>query len=795
MEYKGTSGNDTLDQAKLNLPNGVHIFGGDGDDTITFSNGIANGDAGNDTLIATSPDATIAYWNAPRGVTVNLAKGEADDGFGTTDKLIGVRNVQGSPWDDTMIGSSANEYFYGGSGSNTVVGGGGHDVFSYYFPKSMASSISYEAATDTFTITYKAGGLQGTDKLTGISRIQFGTGPADTEVVERAQFVGDFRPTTKPISIVFPSGTGLVQFKGGDFNGDGKADFLAVGQTGTGLAPAPSYIFLGDGKDGFADASASIFATPPMAVTGGGRTLVADFNNDGQSDIFQLDFGNDAPPFAGGQNHLYLSSGATRQLVDASATLPRTIDLNHGGSVGDVNGDGYLDVLVNTLGPAGDVMLINDGTGHFKARPDLLPSASGVAATHTFSGMVDVNGDGHLDLVMGRWDGDPTHSASKVLLNDGHGDFTKIAPIELPASGVGKDIVLDVDAIDLNGDGFADLMLSVTNGGDFNEFYRTPYIQLLVNDGAGNFRDETAARLPQPLKAPGDAQGWIMSLTAVDFNRDGLMDILAEPNGRGLVPTVYLNRGNGTFGAGWQASEEASAFAADVNGDGKVDIVTAAQGGYFTRAELNSMQSLQQGSSGNDTFAPRPGDNAIDGGAGTDTVAYSGKRDAYIVSQAGDGCIVKSRVTGAVDTSSNVERLQFGDTMVALDISGVGGQAYRIYQAAFNRVPDEVGLGFWIAMMDKGVTLHDVAQGFVDSPEFKDLYGANASNREILNKMYDNVLHRAPDPGGFAFYLGLLDQKVITVTDLLADISESPENKAALVGAISNGFSYSAFLG
>ena len=130
---------------------------------------------------------------------------------------------------------------------------------------------------------------------------------------------------------------------------------------------------------------------------------------------------------------------------------------------------------------------------------------------------------------------------------------------------------------------------------------------------------------------------------------------------------------------------------------------------------------------------------------------------------------------------------------IALDISGVGGQAYRIYKAAFNRIPDLGGLGFWISGMDGGVSLNAVAQGFVNSAEFKALYGANPTNAQIVTRFYDNVLGRAAESGGYNYWLGVLDSGNANVAQVLASFSESPENQARLTGVIGNGFPYTPY--
>jgi hypothetical protein len=140
----------------------------------------------------------------------------------------------------------------------------------------------------------------------------------------------------------------------------------------------------------------------------------------------------------------------------------------------------------------------------------------------------------------------------------------------------------------------------------------------------------------------------------------------------------------------------------------------------------------------------------------------------------------------------NEQRLQFSDTNIALDTGAgmIGGEAYRIYQAAFNRTPDAGGLGFWIKQMDNGDSLTDVASAFVGSAEFPSVYGANPSNADIISKFYENVLHRPGESAGVAFWTDVLDSKASSVAQVLAGFSESHENQAALAAIIGNGFAY-----
>ena len=199
------------------------------------------------------------------------------------------------------------------------------------------------------------------------------------------------------------------------------------------------------------------------------------------------------------------------------------------------------------------------------------------------------------------------------------------------------------------------------------------------------------------------------------------------------------------------------------------------------------------GGSGNDTLIGNSSNNYLYGDDGTDTAVYSGNRSNYTLTKTSTGWTVQSTFDGN-DTLTGIERFKFADTAVAVDIAGTAGQAYRIYQAAFNRSPDAAGLGFWINYLDNGNTLNQAAAGFANSTEFKALYGTNPTNAEIVAKMYDNVLHRPGEAGGVNFWINELNTNTRTVAQVLAGFSESAENQAALIGVIGNGFTYTPYI-
>jgi hypothetical protein len=196
---------------------------------------------------------------------------------------------------------------------------------------------------------------------------------------------------------------------------------------------------------------------------------------------------------------------------------------------------------------------------------------------------------------------------------------------------------------------------------------------------------------------------------------------------------------------------------------------------------------------GNDLVTLVRDAHTVDGGAGIDTVKLAAARSGITLEHTATGFNVAVAGGGPSAQLTNVERIALSGTTIALDIDGNGGQAYRLYQAAFDRTPDAAGLGFWIDALDKSSSLADVARQFTVSDEYRQAYSGATSNHDILVKFYENILHRAPDQGGLDFWMGVLDRGA-GVAVVLAEISESPENKAGLADVIGNGFAYTPWV-
>ena len=405
----------------------------------------------------------------------------------------------------------------------------------------------------------------------------------------------------------------LQEVGAADVTGDGNADVVVTRIDPAGDQVEPITILAGDGKGRFSDRTAQILGGSVPQTLWSRRTLFGDFNGDGRQDVFIANTGSDKPPFPGFPNTLLLSSPGGK-LVDASANLPREPDFTHSAGVGDVDGNGTLDIYagnVETSGAGGTPVppevLLNDGSGHFAVEVGGLPAdmTRPFAPHYDGSALVDVTGDGRPDLVLA---GSPGTS-SRVLVNDGSGHFAALANALPPKPWDESAEGLAVTAAELNGDGHLDLLMGYTKN---NPFYVGRWIQVLTNNGDGTFRDETSTRLPQS-----DNSGvWPYSIQVGDLNGDGKPDIgvslFPYPT---QAPPFYLNRGDGTFAQMPRnafVSPAAQMFALlDANRDGHLDIfgsTAAASGGpeeHYLVEQLERPARVQDAKASHGTFRDR----------------------------------------------------------------------------------------------------------------------------------------------------------------------------------------------
>jgi hypothetical protein len=224
----------------------------------------------------------------------------------------------------------------------------------------------------------------------------------------------------------------------------------------------------------------------------------------------------------------------------------------------------------------------------------------------------------------------------------------------------------------------------------------------------------------------------------------------------------------------------------------KVNRTDAANKASFTVNNPNNVT----GTSGADIIKhTATGNGAIDGGAGIDMVVYAGSRSNFTVAQEAWGFGV-SAGTSSHDALINVERVQFDDGWLALDVDGSAGQIFRLYSAAFGRPAEAFGQGYWMWRMDDGTTLQTVAKEFMSNqPEFDKMYGINPTDEVFITQLYQNVLHRAPDADGFQYWLNALGHnsnpnKVEVRAQVLIDFADSIENVALVAENVKHGLDY-----
>jgi hypothetical protein len=234
-----------------------------------------------------------------------------------------------------------------------------------------------------------------------------------------------------------------VAIAGGDFNGDGAVDLYMVNGEAT-----VNRLYFNDGTGTFVDVTEEM--VPPVADSSW-SAIAVDPDGDGDLDLVVA---NSAPD-AGGQlgNRVLLNDGTGRFEEVSGAVLPDRKFAAFGVVALDADGDGRLDLLF-----AGDqspcMLYMGDGTGTFgRAAPDALPYLAAPGARTPAVG--DLNGDGAVDLFV------PTVSQDLVYLNDGSGRFADLTLLFLGAEGLWG---ADARAADFDLDGAVDFLVANLDG-------------------------------------------------------------------------------------------------------------------------------------------------------------------------------------------------------------------------------------------------------------------------------------------------------------------------------------------
>jgi len=309
-----------------------------------------------------------------------------------------------------------------------------------------------------------------------------------------------------------------------DFNGDGNLDYASPDYDSGQIS-----VFFGDGHGGFSGPDIVRGAIHPVSVA------AFDINGDQLPDIIATDAGDSTQYAMNGSGHFY----GTLNLIGTWGSNA------HGVSSGDLDADGFPDLVVVSTAPASKISVVfrdpGPGGGFANAYEFSSPLPDNYQAA-----IVDYDLDGHTDLII-------AGGEVALLHGSGTGPFSSIFT---PAGTLGTGLAMQVATGDLDGDGDPDLVVPRAN---------LDVLEVWKNNGAGSFQ------LAQTLVAPGMPHG--CSLADVDGDLD--LDVVV-PHPTANTVCVYLNDGTGNLAldhtlAGltnspWLACK-------DFNNDGQPDIL------------------------------------------------------------------------------------------------------------------------------------------------------------------------------------------------------------------------------
>ena len=364
------------------------------------------------------------------------------------------------------------------------------------------------------------------------------------------------------------------------------------------------------------------------------KVELADLNGDGWVDIVFANGGDYHEPGSPEANQILLDHGPGQPFTDASQVLGPTGDLARVIKVGDVNGDGLPDLIVGTTYQTQSRLYLGDGSGGFtEVTSSYLPARPASIGDLELG---DVDGDGDLDMVLADWgpgdpcspgalgcgdQGSPPHGRVLLWLNDGTGHFADATDQRMPLTALGwswdlelvdvdNDFDLDVVAscktceggllfenqgdgvftdasqrlprfsnnydfepIDIDGDGFLDLV-TINDGDQASDDVFDKREHLFLNDRLGGFTDATAERWPEAANTGADDNALVVLDADSDGDPDFLIGSLSGADRLLINDGGTLSLRDDVFG-GAETPATLGIAVADLDRDGRLDVVQA----------------------------------------------------------------------------------------------------------------------------------------------------------------------------------------------------------------------------